>query len=260
LQLYVINLDRSSDRLAHITKVFGSLKLEFTRVSAIDGKLLSDEEFTHWTKERNWPKPLTRTEVGCFLSHRKCLRLGLEHGDPYFAIFEDDVLLSPHAPLFLRNHKWIKAGTDIVKLDTASIKCMLQPLQKNGIESYRSSQLVSKHYCAGGYIVSREAAKRLLAVTQQAFAPIDEIYFNPDCGILQTLNVQQIVPAPVIQAGLVSTIRQPPKPKARRKSHPLSETLKREIRRFYRRHLPGFCRIVWYKWIRGYYWGKIPFG
>jgi len=268
LRLYVINLDRSPDRLAHVTQVFKELGLEFTRVAAVDGRALSDEEFAHWTKERNWPKALTRPEVGCFLSHRECLRLGVEQGDPYFAIFEDDILLSSGAPLFLRNDDWIENGTDIVKLDTAEIDCWLEPLRKSSVESYRLGHLISKHYCAGGYIVSREAAQRLLTVTEQAFAPIDEIYFNPDCGFLQTVNVQQLVPAPVIQAGLKSTIRQPPaldknKHKRVKKTHtprPFSDTLKREVLRFYRRHLRPIGIIFWYKWLKGYYWGKVPFG
>jgi len=258
LRLYVINLDRSPDRLAHITKVFAEIGLEFTRIPAIDGNKLSDEEFAHWTKERNWPKPLTRTEVGCFLSHCEALRLGIKQGDPYFAIFEDDILLAPKTEFFLRNDNWIKPDTDIVKLDTASIKCLLEPLQKTHLDAYRTGRLVSKHYCAGGYIVSHAAAVRLLQVTKQAFAPIDEIYFNPDCGILPTLTVQQLVPALVIQAGLTSTIRDAPSPHApkKRKQRPLSEKLKREIRRFYYHHLA----IFWRKWLRGYYWGKIPFG
>jgi len=260
LRIFVINLDRSPDRLAHITNEFSRLGLEFARIAAIDGNALSDEMFAHWTRERNWPKPLTRPEVGCFLSHRECLRVGVEQGDPYFAIFEDDVILSPHATFFLHDHAWIEPGIDIVKLDTASIKCLLQPLHKSNVASYRQGRLVSKHYCAGGYIVSRDAAIQLLATTEQAFAPIDEIYFNPDYDILKTLNIQQIVPAPVIQAGLVSTIRQPSQSKGRCKGHPplrlLPQRLAKEIRRFYKRRLRPF----FYKVVKGYHWEKIPFG
>jgi len=207
LQLYVINLDRSPDRLARITKVFAGLGLEFTRVAAVDGNMLDETEYQSLIADsRLWDLPLTRNEVGCFLSHRECLRLGVEQGDPYFAIFEDDVTLSPHITRLLKEHDWIKSGTDMIKLDTANADCKLKPLRKTGVKPYRCGRLVSEHCCAGGYIVSRQAAIRLLSLTQRAFSAIDNIYFDPYCGILQTLNVQQLVPAPVIQAGLESDI------------------------------------------------------
>jgi len=227
---------------------------------AIDGKALSDQEFASVTQVRNWPLPLTRPEVGCFLSHRACLAMGVESGAPYFAIFEDDIKISPHGLSLLQNYDWISPGVDIVKIDTADIVCFTQPLRKTHLPPYKLGRLVSKHYCAGGYIISRNAAIKLLEITQQAFAPIDEIYFNPACGILQTLNVQQLMPAMVIQVGLKSTIRHDTPPHTgsdtgKRQHRPLTQQIAREAQRFYRRRLRPF----WRKWIRGYYWGKIPF-
>jgi len=266
LRLYVINLDRSSDRLVHATKVFTDLGLEFTRIAAVDGNELDEVEYQWLTRDHTWPIPLTRPEVGCFLSHRKFLQIVVDQDEPYAAVFEDDVNLSPHAIKILKNHAWIKPGIDIIKLDTAKIKCWLEPLYESDIKPYRLGRLLSKHYGGGGYIVSREAAIRLLAVTQQAFAPIDEIYFNPYCCILQSLNVQQIVPAPVVHTEpLASTIREPFDASKRQRTkkrlpRTLLDSLKREMQRFYRRRLRPIPIIFWYKWIRGYYWGKIPFG
>jgi len=275
LQLYVINLDRSVDRLAHITAVFTELGLDFTRVPAIDGKALTSQEFASVTQVRNWPLPLTRPEVGCFLSHRRCLAMGLKSGAPYFAIFEDDIKISPHGLSLLQNYDWIRPGVDIVKIDTANIDCGLDSLQKTPFKPYRLGRLVSKHYCTGGYIISRNAAIKLLEITQQAFAPIDEIYFNPDCGILQTLNVQQLMPAMVIQVDLKSTIRHDTPPHSgsdtgkrrhrdsgNRQHRPLTQKIVREAQRFYHRRWQLFWRswrLFWRKWIKGYYWGKIPF-
>jgi len=260
LQLYVINLDRSPDRLKHITQVFNALNLDFTRISAVDGKNLSEAELANVTQIRKWPKPLTRGEVGCLLSHRECLRQGVEQGAPFFAIFEDDIMLSPQASRLLRDDGWIAAGTDIVKLDTVGKLCLLEPLQQTPIAPYALGRLISKHYCTGGYIVSRETAIQLLDLTEQAFAPIDEIYFNPECGFLLEANVQQLVPAIVMQAGLTSTIRPAPALEAdqkrrQRSRRPLWQRLKSEGQRYRRRYLCPF-RL---KWLKGYYWGKIPF-
>lgn len=45
----LINLDRSQDRLQVISKALTDLGLSFSRVQAIDGKKLTEEEVRQWT-------------------------------------------------------------------------------------------------------------------------------------------------------------------------------------------------------------------
>lgn len=255
MKLYVINLERSKDRLEHITTVFHQCGLEFERIPAVDGRALPQDKFKNLTSVRDWPFELTHTEVGCFLSHRKCLRLIAEGDDAYGAVFEDDIILSPNAALFLKDWSWIPAGADIVKIDTAEIKCLTGPVSAELSADYRLAPLLSKHYCAGGYIISKACAGRLYDLTEYATAPIDEIYFNPDCSVLQTLNVQQMIPAPVIQAGLTSTIRSAEKKPRERSRLPLHKKIVLEIKRFNRKHLNNI-RQHFFSRKR---WGKIPF-
>jgi len=125
IKCYVINLDRSTDRRKYINRIFGEKGLVFERVTATDGALLSDKEFDRLTSKRNWPYELTRNEVGCFLSHRECLRRIAENDDPWGAIFEDDIILSQNICPLLKDVSWIPEGTDIVKLDTAEIICIV---------------------------------------------------------------------------------------------------------------------------------------
>jgi len=267
LELYVINLDRSTDRLEHIRTVFGAFDLAFTRVAAIDGANLSEEEFALLARKCQWYKALTRAEVGCLLSHRRCLHLAMRSEAPYTAIFEDDITLSPKIIPLLRNWHWIPEGTDMIKLDTAGIVCMTGPLHKldGDVGNYRLGRLLNKHFCTGGYIVARQAAARLYQITESAFAPIDEIYYNPDCGILPLFNIQQMVPAPVIQAGFASTVRAHPfcsrtniGTSCDRQSPLLSwgKRLKREWQRMKKKYL----RPLWLVLTRRCRWGKIDFG
>jgi len=256
MKLYVINLDCSKDRLEHITAVFHERGLDFERVPAVDGRILPEEVFRRLASNRNWPLELTRTEVGCFLSHRECLRLVAEANDAYGAIFEDDIILSPNAPLFLKDWSWIPADIDIVKIDTAEISCLTGRVSAKLKANYRLAPLISKHYCAAGYIVSKSCARHLYELTEHTTAPIDEIYFNPDCHVLQTLNVQQMIPAPVMQAGLISTIRNNVEKKIRQPSRlPLTRKMKREIERINKKHLRNM-RIYLFSRKR---WGKITF-
>lgn len=257
MKLYVINLDRSKDRLEHISKIFKDENLNFNRVSAVDGRALEEDEFQRLTTKRNWPKALTRTEVGCFLSHRKCLQLIAEGNDPYGAIFEDDIALSPNAAVFLKNWDWIPENTDIVKIDTAQTPCVVGPISKTLEKGYHLAPLLNKHYCTGGYIISKSAAQKLYELTALVTAPIDEIYFNPECAIMPLLHIEQMVPAITVQLGLISTIRAP---KDLNKKHiPSDRSFLQKITREWQR----FEKKTFWPWrmkmFHGCSWGKIPF-
>ena len=257
MKRYVINLDRSEERLTHIKSVFTKEGLDFTRVKAVDGHNLSQEDYDRLTQTSIWPKPLTKAEVACFLSHRECWRLIAEGDDPYGAVFEDDVKLSPHAHLFLTKFDWIPEGCDIVKLDTAEIACVLGKFNKELLDGYKLAPFITKHYCSGGYIISKSCAKRLYDENKQITAPVDEIMYNPECGVFSTLNIEQMFPAIVVQIGLSSTILYERKtikgPKHSRRTMP--EKMKRELKRFKKRYL-----IPWaLKTFRGCFWGVVPF-
>lgn len=103
MKCYLINLDRSVDRLSKMQSQFDSINISFTRVSGVDGKLLTAEQLAQITDAvQRWEIPLPASEIGCFLSHRKCIELIANGDDEYAAIFEDDVTLSAASAQFLR--------------------------------------------------------------------------------------------------------------------------------------------------------------
>jgi len=272
IKCYVINLDRSKDRLEYITRVFNERGLDFERIAAVDGALLSEKELDRLIAKSTWQSKLTAAEVGCFLSHRECLRQISQNNQFYAAVFEDDILFSKNIKTLLENSDWIPSDTDIVKLDTYHIHCILGSSSPVNLAqtsdsdiSYQIMRLISKHCCAGGYIVSRSCAKKLYELTQSIRLPIDELYFNPDYGMLQELNVQQLVPAVVMQVahekGNKSTIaaernlsRQNDS-KQRRRSQPVLSRLFLEIQRVYKRRiLPPWLVLT-----KGYRYMQVPF-
>jgi len=247
--------------------MFGQLGLDFTRVAAVDGNSLPEEALLQLSQKCRWHHPLNRSEIGCLLSHRHCLHLAMMSEAPYTAVFEDDIILSPHITPLLRDWHWIPQATDMIKLDTADISCVIEPLQGSFNASYQLGRLLNKHYCTGGYIIAKEAAARLYQITQEVFAPIDELYYNPDCGILPLLNIQQMVPAPVKQAGLPSTIRGQPHPafaeghdssipKKKKDSLTWLQKLQREWQRCKKKYLTP----LWLVLSQRARWGKIDFG
>ena len=64
MKVYVINLDRHSDRLAHMRQQLGDIA--FARVAAVDG-----------SKSPETTKGLTRFELACLKSHRNAWRMFL---------------------------------------------------------------------------------------------------------------------------------------------------------------------------------------
>jgi GR25 family glycosyltransferase involved in LPS biosynthesis len=122
----VINLDRATDRLAHMKKQMAYLKLPFMRIQAVDGKSIEK----YWNEGNaeaargvledvriKWD-PMTHTrgfsEAGCGLSHiRTMLRAKdrIEQGealDGPVLVLEDDVEMSQDLAKDLReNITWL---------------------------------------------------------------------------------------------------------------------------------------------------------
>ena len=69
--------------------------VDFVRVAAVDKEVISDLDFQELVapKADRW-SALTRGEVACFLSHRRCLELIAAGEDSYAAILEDDLHLA----------------------------------------------------------------------------------------------------------------------------------------------------------------------
>lgn len=207
MKCYLINLDRSKDRLAQMGVEFGRLGLSFTRVAAVDGRLLSQEELNAVTAPvRRWEIPMPPGEIGCFLSHKKCLEIIAQGEDAYAAVFEDDIVLSGQAQKILTGTDWIPADADLIKIETFNSVILLGESKKIQGTECKYARLLSKHLCTGGYIVSREAAKRMLQFMQLISIPVDNLMFDPEYEMFSSFNIYQIYPAICKQMGFESLI------------------------------------------------------
>lgn len=90
---YLINLDRSPERLATMVSRLDDLGIEFERIPGVDGMSLSEDEFGRQTSENRYYKPIRRGEVGCQLSHLKALARFLDSDARYALVLEDDARL-----------------------------------------------------------------------------------------------------------------------------------------------------------------------
>ena len=126
IKIFIVNLDRSTDRYNHISKQFDNNNLTYERFSAVDGYNLSitDEAGKRFTglDVKNNPSllsfdniytvlcpseninyhpdskilnhTLTAGELGCYCSHREIWIKMIKENIPYALIIEDDAILN----------------------------------------------------------------------------------------------------------------------------------------------------------------------
>lgn len=245
MKSYLINLDRSQDRLNFMASEFAKFEIPFERVPAVDGRLLSDDERNSLASlSVRWPAPLSPVEIGCFLSHRRCVERIAEGEDEFAAIFEDDVILSQGAVRLLSTSDWIPDDADIVKIESHGVHVLLsRTVRQEG--AYSIARLLSRHLLSAGYIISRKAAQRLLPMMDKAPAPLDHFLFDPEDGPFSDMAVYQCSPAICRQAGLESTLGVRVKSKNRPTVHKLIwRELQRSIQRSKRNIVGAWTNIT----------------
>lgn len=103
--IFVINLAGSRDRRRACADQLARLGLSPTFVDAVDGRQMSDAEIAAVVDEqgrlRRAPKPLSKAEVGCYLSHWKVLERIVAEDVPQALVMEDDLLAGDELPVVL---------------------------------------------------------------------------------------------------------------------------------------------------------------
>jgi glycosyl transferase, family 25 len=187
MKIYLINLDRHPERLAHMRKQLDGVAFE--RISAVDGS----------TRPATI-KGLTRFELACLESHRTAWRKFLASADRLACFLEDDVHVQPGFAALLNEAKWPK-DAHTVKLDTYFQKVRLgERLSASGRRDI--ARLYTRHESAAAYILSRDGAARYLELTESASQPADYAVF-PNTPRRLGLNIYQLVPAIAIQDHLL---------------------------------------------------------
>jgi glycosyl transferase family 25 len=138
---------------------------------------------------------------GCFLSHRAAWRAILDSGDPWGLVLEDDLLMSESFP-FADAPRWFPAGADIVKAETALVRCHVGKASLPGPGGTVLRRLMSTHVAAGCYYVSARAAADLLARTEQFCDGVDHILFDWAFEGVPEAEIWQVDVAPAVQGSL----------------------------------------------------------
>ncbi|MBA1139764.1 glycosyltransferase family 25 protein [Mesorhizobium neociceri] len=197
MKCLVINLDRSRDRLAHVTAEFARICVAFERVAAVDAR---DRPNLAALPQGKKHLRMADGEIACLLSHKQCWSIIAAGEDAYGAIFEDDIVFADKAGPLLAGADWIPADADIVKLETFFNRTVISRKQVACGHGFSASRLHAVHIGTAGYILSRQAARDLIEATNEIAIPVDHLVFNPRFATSSRHVIYQLVPALCLQA------------------------------------------------------------
>ena len=188
MKIYLINLDRHPERLAHMRKQLDGVAFE--RISAVDG-----------SKDPPTTKGLSRFELACLESHKLAWRQFLKGPEGHACFLEDDLHIWPGFAALTESGSWIPSDAHSVKLDTYLQKVELGE-KRVAIEGRQIARLYSRHHSSAAYILTREGAARYLELTASSSLPADYALF-PNHPRRLGLRIYQLCPAIAIQDHLL---------------------------------------------------------
>jgi glycosyl transferase family 25 len=174
---YIINLDRSPERLKFVKENVERLNIPFERISAVDGNLLSQEEIQQ--KVSNALKGFDRRNkvgiFGCYLSHVKTWEIFLKSDAEFAIIFEDDVNFNPK--ILKETIDELIINKDLWDINTFDIRGNGMPVRIKKFSNGQSLVVyLTKVLNTGAYIINRKAAKKLLEKALPIKMQIDDYF------------------------------------------------------------------------------------
>lgn len=167
MKIFVINLERATERRAAMQEHLHQLGLEAEILPAVEGIKVDRA-----TLGPGAEPGLSNGEVGCYLSHLHFWQIVVERKLPHAIVLEDDVICSPTLMRVANEIAALDLPFDAVRLSA------LQPIRGIPLLSLAGGEkliLPNKHPSGTqGYLVSLAGARRLLAALAVPKAPIDD--------------------------------------------------------------------------------------
>lgn len=196
---YVITLEHSIDRRKTISSRLDELKIPFEFYPGVDGRkidLISHGGYSKWKRRMFFGRDLSNGEFGCVLAHRSIYENIAQKDIGIALILEDDAILCDELPSVVGALIQHQKSWDVVRF---------LGRKKN----YRASRIIAQlpgthnslarpHSMPGGaygYLISNQAAKRLLSMMEKSWLPIDTLH---GVSWLTKLNTVSVVPSPVL--------------------------------------------------------------
>lgn len=202
LRAFVINLHRRPDRWRHMQRQLEQQKVAYERVAAADGQRLA--AFGGKVRRNAHGFPVTLSEIGCMVSHRKAWRQFLRSGAEVGLILEDDVKIGRGLREVLAAGLPELADQWLINCETRfNLLQLLHDIRPLSDRRHRLCQIYAS-VGAGGYLINRKGAESLLAHLREIH-PVDHLLFGRQNGLpWHPVPVYQLDPAFVVPDELLS--------------------------------------------------------
>lgn len=196
MKIFVINLDRSTERRDAVFARLAELGLEATRFSAFDGTALSEAEKGYNGRKRRliYGKDLTIGEIGCARSHlgvyAEMERLGISHA----LVLEDDALIDDNLPAALAALEACRQEWDLVRFLAKDKDLKRARPTHNLANGFKLCRVYGTPGGAYAYVLTRQAAAKLAEAGRVLWRPIDTLHGQTWA---HGLTVRCLTPSPV---------------------------------------------------------------
>ena len=199
MKRYVVNLDRSKERMAWFARQAAAQRVDFTRVPAVDGRNLTVGELASYHARCPPRRSISFGELGCFLSHVRIWKRMVAERTPWAFIAEDDLHFGCDAETFLGRDDWLPPAVDVIKAETLFTRVELSAAALAVPLGHALRGLRSFHGGSAGYFVSLGGASRLLAFSEVHCEPLDHFIFGQSHRTGHGLVIAQLDPAICVQ-------------------------------------------------------------
>lgn len=205
VQAFVINLDRSPERMAIMKPRLNRLLIKWHRVPAIDGhqlNLSSVDDVDDVAYRRRNGKTLNPAEVGCYLSHLRALDQFLQSDAEYGLLLEDDAAFPDDFLLLLERLIKVDSLWDVVKMSGFHSGTPIR-IEEFDIP-YALAIPLSRHMNSNCILYSRHAAEVLTKRLRPMTLPYDHAL---EWAWQHDLKPRIVTPTPCpADTGMTSTI------------------------------------------------------
>ncbi len=197
MHILIINLPVAVKRRQFQQQQLQRLSLEHQILAATAAADIDPE--TYQQRSQDWQRPLKKTELACYLSHRHAWQHIIALNEPAL-ILEDDALLSKRVPQLLATLKNTR-NADYINLEVRGRKKFVARHGENIGCDTQLYRLYQDRTGAAGYILWPSGAEKLLQHEKENGIAIADAHIT-SC---HQLIAYQVEPAAIIQLDQCST-------------------------------------------------------
>ncbi|SQK76910.1 glycosyltransferase family 25 protein [Tatumella ptyseos] len=188
MRVFIINLEKDSERRLSILQQCKDLNIEAEIIPAVDGRTLSHNELEKITHP-SYVAGLTPSEIGCSLSHLKIYKKMANENIEKALILEDDALLKVDLVKIVEWYNNIENKSEEVILLSEVNKYFTKPIKKIN-EDYHLVD-VAEAALTHCYLLNKKAAIKLLDFLTPVWLEADRWTFIREYSIV---SLKAIVP------------------------------------------------------------------